>query len=149
TTSVREVMLMILQVPGTRKVPFQAGGHFLACPSGDPAVAVSDAAGAAGPHEKGPAPQQPAAFVDHPEASKHIADWLRRYFVAPGQAVELRVLRKDGGVEAGFFGHDHLDALAELGLRRSREAGVKGVYFTLNPLRPEVLDRPVNTLRTA
>jgi hypothetical protein len=129
---------MIPPAPGTRKVPSEAGVHFEAGPPDDP-----QAVGSAAP--------QPPATDTHPEHGTKIADWLRRYFVAPGQAVELRVLRKDGVVEAGFFGFDQLDALADLGLRRSEDAGVKGVYFTLNPLRPEVLERsrPVNTLRQA
>jgi hypothetical protein len=129
---------MIPQAPGTRNVPSAAGVHFEAGPPDDP-----QAVGSAAP--------QPPATDTHPEHSTKIADWLRRYFVAPGQAVELRVIRKDGVVEAGFFGFDQLDALADLGLRRSRDAGVKGVYFTLNPLRPEVLEgsRPVGSVRQA
>jgi hypothetical protein len=71
-----------------------------------------------------------------------VAGWLGRFFSAPGHAVELRAIAKDGAVHAGFFDDAHLGEMAEHGLRLSQSVGVKGVYFTLNPLRPEMLNRP-------
>jgi hypothetical protein len=86
-----------------------------------------------------------------PQAAARVAGWLRQYFVVAGQAIELRVIHKDGSITAGFFDHDHLDLMADHGLRLSQSAGVKGAYFTLNPLRPEVLGRAglANQLRKA
>jgi hypothetical protein len=70
------------------------------------------------------------------------ADWLRKFFVRPGQAVELRVIFKNSSIAAGFFDFDHIAAMVRLGLDMSQQAGVKGVYFTLNPVNLEVLQRP-------
>jgi hypothetical protein len=80
-----------------------------------------------------------------------VAGWLGRYFSAPGHALELRAIFKDRSVRSGFFDEAHLGEMAEHGLELSQSAGVKGVYFTLNPLRPEVLSRPgfTNQVRKA
>jgi hypothetical protein len=80
-----------------------------------------------------------------------VAGWLGRFFSAPGHAVELRAIAKDGAVHAGFFDDAHLGAMAEHGLRLSQAANVKGVYVTLNPLKSEVLNRAdfVNQIRKA
>lgn len=72
-----------------------------------------------------------------------------RLLIAPGQVVELRALgvQRNGGrphTEAGFFDHDHLLDLAKTALRVTPYA--KGVYFTLNPLRPDLLARRCNRI---
>jgi hypothetical protein len=72
-----------------------------------------------------------------------------RLLIAPGQVVELRALdvRRNGGrphTEAGFFDSDHLADMAQSALQVSRCA--KGVYFTLNPLHPDLLARRCNRI---
>jgi hypothetical protein len=86
-----------------------------------------------------------------PSQGSNVAGWLGRFFVPAGHAVELRAIFKDGKVTTGFFDHAHLDVMAEHALRLSESPGVKGVYFTLNPLKPEVLNRPglAHQVRTA
>jgi hypothetical protein len=61
--------------------------------------------------------------------------------VGPGQAVELRVISKDGGIRSGFFDHGHLGDMASLGLQASQSEGTKGVYVTLNPLQPQTVNK--------
>jgi len=78
-----------------------------------------------------------------------VVEWLRR-LLAPDQVVELRALgvRTAGAgrshTEAGFFDADHLHEMARLALELTRRA--RGVYFTLNPLRPEILARRCNRI---
>src|SRR3954471_18986632 len=73
-----------------------------------------------------------------------IAAWLR-LLVQPGEIVELRVLNvstldyRRPHTQAGFFDHDHLDDLARDAFKLTFDA--QGVYFTLNPLKPDVLAR--------
>ncbi len=71
-----------------------------------------------------------------------IARWLR-LFVQPEQVVELRALTQEGQRLRGrpkclslFF--NCLDALAQIAVELESE-GAKGVYFTPNPLNPELL----------
>ena len=47
-------------------------------------------------------------------------------------------------VEAGFFDADHLADMAKVALQVTRAA--KGVYFTLNPLNPDLLARRCNRI---
>jgi hypothetical protein len=82
------------------------------------------------------------------EAAALLAEQYR-LLVAPGQVVELRALnvQRNGGrphVEAGFFDHEHLADMAKIALHISRHA--KGVYFTLNPLNPDLLARRCNRI---
>ena len=77
-------------------------------------------------------------------------DWLR-VLIAPDQVTELRALHVQRGrerphTESGFFDHDHLDEMAKLAVEVSPSA--KGVYFTLNPLRPDILAQPPRTAST-
>jgi hypothetical protein len=78
--------------------------------------------------------------------------WLR-VFSKPGQVTELRALhvstyeRRYPHTESGFFDSDHLDQMAEEAVRLSEEA--RGVYFTINPLKPEILHRSANRVRIA
>jgi len=72
-----------------------------------------------------------------------------RLLIAPGQVVELRAVNVQHGggrphVEAGFFDYDHLEDMAKIALQVSRFA--KGVYFTLNPLHPDLLARRCNRI---
>jgi hypothetical protein len=81
-----------------------------------------------------------------PITAATIADWLRLFF-RPGDVRELRALgvaRWQGRphTEAGFFDHDHLDDMAKAAL--ALESTAKGVYFTLNPLKPAILTRRYN-----
>ncbi len=90
-------------------------------------------------------PPPPAA------SAEQIASWLR-LFVEPGQVVELRALKVKGKwgrpqTVAGFFDADHLPQMAEEALRLEKNA--QGVYFTLNPLNPDILARRCNRVDVA
>jgi hypothetical protein len=85
--------------------------------------------------------QQNGADAGRTADAATIACWLRRHFGVPGHAVELRAIRKDGGVTAGFYDGEHLDAMAAEAVRLTSDPAFKGVYVTLNPLRAEVLGR--------
>jgi hypothetical protein len=72
-----------------------------------------------------------------------------RHLIARDQVVELRALGVQQGsyrpfVSAGFFDHDHLLHMAKAALNVTRFA--KGVYFTLNPLNPDLLARRTNRI---
>lgn len=80
------------------------------------------------------------------ERVRRLAEQLR-VLLAPDQVVELRALglRRAGGrphVESGFFNAAHLAEMAEAALRLTPAA--RGVYFTLNPLCPDLLARRAN-----
>jgi hypothetical protein len=76
-----------------------------------------------------------------------VAGWLR-VLIGPASVAELRavdVATGTGGWTAtvtGFYDSDHLDAMAEKALEITAKA--EGVYFTLNPLQPELLARLSN-----
>lgn len=80
-----------------------------------------------------------------------VADWLR-LFIEPGQVTELRALGCTAAyrrphTEAGFFDYDHLDKMAAEALRLTRVS--KGVYWTINPLNPELISRRANRIDVA
>ena len=80
------------------------------------------------------------------EAAELLANHIRVLFV-PGQVIELRALDCRTGasrphVEAGFFDTDHLVELATEALKLTSHA--KGVYFTINPLQPDMISRRAN-----
>lgn len=77
---------------------------------------------------------------------ERLAGWLR-LFVEPGQVVELLAfdVGKKGHTVGGFFDAEHLPDMAAAALSLSGRA--RGVYFTLNPLRPDLLDRSPNQVR--
>jgi hypothetical protein len=83
---------------------------------------------------------------------QQIAEWLR-LLIQPGDVVELRALAASTleyrrlHTESGFFDHDHLDAMADAAYRLTHDA--QGVYFTLNPLNPDVLARRSNRVEAA
>jgi hypothetical protein len=72
---------------------------------------------------------------------------LYRTLIEPEQVVELRALdvQHRGGrphTEAGFFDGGHLEEMAKAALDLTSRA--RGVYFTLNPLNPDLLARRCN-----
>jgi hypothetical protein len=83
------------------------------------------------------------------EQVAYLAGWYR-LLIAPGQVVELRALDVKRGAagrphtEAGFFDYDHLEDMARVALTISPHA--RGVYFTLNPLNPDLLARRCNRI---
>jgi replicative DNA helicase len=83
---------------------------------------------------------------------RQVADWLR-VFVAPGQVAELRALDavtpsyRKPHVVSGFFDSDHLEEMARRALGLSE--GAKGVYFTFNPLKHDLLSRRCNRVDDA
>ncbi|MBP3954761.1 hypothetical protein J8F10_05620 [Gemmata sp. G18] len=92
-----------------------------------------------------PGEPPPRAFT-RDEAVALLAERYR-VLVAPGQVVELRALRVRRGTgrphtEAGFFDADHLPDMARAALDLTDHA--RGVYFTLNPLAPDLLARRAN-----
>ena len=80
-----------------------------------------------------------------------IAQWLR-LLKEPGQVTELRALevkQRWGRPQtvAGFFDYDHLQQMAKEALILDDKS--KGIYFTLNPLNPDLLARRSNRLDVA
>ena len=78
---------------------------------------------------------------------QQIASWLR-LFVAPDQVTELRCLPRDPNpdrlkVAGGYFDGAHLPDMAREAWHYSR-TGQYAVYFTPNPLRPDLLQRRPN-----
>src|SRR5690242_18719087 len=69
-----------------------------------------------------------------------VANWLR-VFVHPGDVVELRAIRHDKGVDAGYFDHARLEDMARAAHELSQSGDHKGVYFTFNPVAPALLSR--------
>jgi len=72
-----------------------------------------------------------------------------RLLTAPDQVVELRALKVRRGsgrphTEAGFFDYEHLTEMATAALDVSPHA--QGVYFTLNPLKSDLLARRANRI---
>jgi hypothetical protein len=82
------------------------------------------------------------------EGAAKLAEFYK-VLIAPDQVVELRALDVKRGpgrphTEAGFFDAEHLFELAKCALQATRFA--KGVYFTLNPLNPDLLARRCNRI---
>jgi hypothetical protein len=81
-------------------------------------------------------------------AIDQVTTWLRA-LIGHEQITELRALnvRRRGErmhTESGFFDYDHLPQMAEHALTVTSAA--KGVYFTMNPLKPDILARRANRL---
>ncbi len=95
----------------------------------------------------------PQARIAAPGASQGVKQILEqiRQVVANDQILELRALAVQGRgrphTEAGFFDYDHLPEFAQAAWHVNNVA--KGVYFTLNPLRPEILARRRNRIAWA
>src|SRR5262249_14999618 len=85
-----------------------------------------------------------------PPTPELVAAWLG-LFVGPDQVVELRALKvsRPGYMkkhtESGFFDADHLLDMAHEAIRLTKHA--PGVYFTLNPVNPDLLSRICNRVR--
>lgn len=83
---------------------------------------------------------------------EQVADWLR-IFVTQDKIVELRAIEVEvPGLDlpltrAGFFDFDHLGVMAAEALALSSSA--RGVYFSLNPVNPDLLARVSNRVKTA
>jgi hypothetical protein len=98
--------------------------------------------------EPNPAAAPPATGLSIDEAAARLAQ-AYAVLVGPGQVVELRALdvRRGTGrphIEAGFFDSEHLVDMAKAALRITPLA--KGVYFTLNPLKADLLARRCNRI---
>lgn len=80
------------------------------------------------------------------EDAQRIQHWLT-ILVELGQVVELLAFDVDhpGCTIGGFFDTDHLSTMAQAALILSGRA--RGVYFSLNPLRSELLARSPNRVR--
>jgi len=80
---------------------------------------------------------------------KQVADWLR-LLIAPGTVTELRALRcrtaadKRPHTRSGYFDFEHLDQMAELAMTVTKWC--EGVYWMLNPIRPDLLARRANRI---
>lgn len=96
--------------------------------------------------------------IESIDQTKQVAAWLR-LFVGSGQVTELRapkVKRKFGRpvTVSGFYDSDHVEnGLARDALRLS-ESGLDdiappGIYFTLNPVNPDLLARRANRCEVA
>jgi hypothetical protein len=76
--------------------------------------------------------------------------WLR-LFVEPGSVHELRILNVVDNPNypsfavAGWFDHEHLDALAKTALAWTGRA--EGCYVTINPVVPDLLSRAANRVK--
>jgi replicative DNA helicase len=74
-------------------------------------------------------------------------------FMSPSEVVELRALGvstvdyRRPHTQSGFFDFDHVDDMAQAALRLTHDA--QGVYFTLNPLKRDVLARRFNRVDIA
>lgn len=89
---------------------------------------------------------------DHERVITDCLNTLRN-FISPGQVTQLVALDVTGPGcyaptrYAGFFDYDHLDLMAREAADFSGRS--KGVYFTLNPLKPEVRERCPNRVQRA
>ena len=80
------------------------------------------------------------------EAAQILVAQIRPFFV-PRQVIELRALESQTGsnrphVDSGFYDTEHLLELAKAALQLTAKA--KGVYFTINPLKPDLISRRAN-----
>ena len=85
--------------------------------------------------------------LDPREIEKALRLWFR-----PGDVFEIRVLYAvthnyfREHVESGYFDYDHINMVANA-LANIKTA--KGCYVTVNPVKPELLNRAVNRIRPA
>jgi hypothetical protein len=71
---------------------------------------------------------------------KKMADWLRFFFYL-GQVMELCAIYHDDRVQSEYYDYDRLEDMARAGLEISKAGSAKGVYFTLNPVKPKLIER--------
>lgn len=111
------------------------------------------------PHQHAQQSPAPAAAIapspkrlSPAEQIERVTAWLR-LFIATGQVVELRALNcstpsyRKHHTEAGFFDYDHLPEMAKEALRLTKIA--QGVYWTINPVNPDLLSRRANRIDVA
>src|SRR5437868_3083680 len=73
-----------------------------------------------------------------------------RWFIAPGQVTELRAVRvttpsyRRPHTESGFYDYANLEQMAIAAAHLSGHA--QGIYFIMNPLKPELLARRANRI---
>jgi hypothetical protein len=81
-----------------------------------------------------------------------VLEWMQ-LILAPGQVTELRALGVSHSgyraphIESGFFDSEHLSGMVKEALRLTPLS--KGVYFTLNPLNPEIIHKRCNRVDVA
>lgn len=66
-------------------------------------------------------------------------------FIRPGQVSELRAFGEDGGY-SGWFDYQHLEAMARAAVELERTGACRGIYFTPNPVSPDLLSRRSNQI---
>jgi hypothetical protein len=99
--------------------------------------------GAAGEAVNGQPPQPRRLTPDD------IVFWLR-LVLRPGDVIELRILKVVDNAKyppftiSGYFDYEHLERLARCALGWTAKA--EGCYFTINPVRPDLLARAANRL---
>jgi len=76
-----------------------------------------------------------------------IARWYHEVLLEPGQVIELRAWGVKRGkykphVEAGFFGYEHVGEFVKAAADLTDIS--EGVYWTLNPVHPDLLARCCN-----
>ncbi len=86
-------------------------------------------------------------MVNKEEIIRALTLWFQ-----PGDVFEIRVLdavtsdyRREH-VESGYFDYDHIEAVPEA---LKRLMSYRGVYVTVNPVKPDLLARAVNRIRSA
>ncbi len=92
---------------------------------------------------------QPAGTLSND--ARRVADWLR-LLIVPGQVFEIRALRcstknyRNFHNRGGWFDYDHLSeaANAALWLTHPKGGNAGSVYFTLNPVLPDLIARRAN-----
>lgn len=73
-----------------------------------------------------------------------ICDYLK-WFIEPGQVTELRAFGDHS--YSGWFDHDHLESMAKAAVEL--QASCRGIYFTPNPIKTELLSRRANQVGLA
>jgi hypothetical protein len=81
-------------------------------------------------------PLPPDPIDDEEARVQEVAGNVRK-LTRPGQTVELRVKLTQGGARSYHFLHEGAEEMARQALRAEQE-GAGAVYFTLNPLKPEI-----------
>lgn len=82
---------------------------------------------------------------------KEMEHALRRWF-QPGDVFEIRCIDAKTRayfrphIESGYFDYDHIDIIAEM---MAHIQTAKGCYVTVNPVKPELINRALNRIRPA
>jgi hypothetical protein len=89
-------------------------------------------------------PKEERSVVAGRDVYSHVLHTANALF-APSQVVELRAIFKNGRVDSGYF--NDFSLLAEAAVKLDERSDVSGVYWTLNPVKPDCLHRAKNRLR--